>query len=225
MKKMFLILILSLSCFNIFADEAPVVIVPNPDHSIKDSSANNRKNKTHLLTAQPIGFGPSRGYDTFAVTAGLYIDSDSLITLDFTKGRANIRFFSNEDITTSSVGISYKHFTSNSFYFKAGADYRTVDYKSDSTCIIFCGPSIEQKFKGESLAASLSIGNQWQFENFTLGCDWVGYSLPLYSNVHDVVVTGTASASDTIQFKDDQDFFTKDPAFTTFVRFYLGASF
>jgi hypothetical protein len=229
MKKILLALMVSAIYINAFADDMPVVIRPKPTEEISSgssSSADNRKNKSHLLTAQPVGFGPSRGYDTFAATYGQYIDSDSLITFDFTKGRANITWFSDENITTSSIGISYKHFTSNSFYFKAGADYRTVDYLVRDYFTVFSSTTnTEQKFKGESLVASLSIGNQWQFESFTLGCDWVGYSVPLYSKVHDVVVLGTPTTSEISRFNDDQDYYTKDSAFSTLVRFYLGASF
>ncbi len=223
MKKIFLVLMLSVVCTNVFADETPVVVVPKPTEDINTghiTSAENRKNKSYFLAGQVAGVGPSESYDNLgsSLFGGLYIDPNSLVLLDYTKGYGpTLCLWCSESIKTNSVGLSYKHFTANTFYFRAGADYRTVDYSYLSSS----NSSNQYKFKGESVTASFSIGNQWQWENFTLGCDWVGYSLPVYSRIYTESSTGSPTLS---SISDDQDRYVKNGTFS-FVRFYLGATF
>ena len=115
----------------------------------------------------------------------------------------------------SGVNFLFKHFEGNSFYVAGGLDYTELKgkfgYAKDS---LFSAEDIElgtiRKF-----SLDIRIGNQWQWENFTLGTDWVGYHLTLHeeSKLADQYPTNADSAK---KFKNSikSDF--------TILRFYLG---
>jgi hypothetical protein len=214
---------------SLFAQNTPdVVNIPQQNHVVnevyEDSSEFHRMNKSYLITAQLIGQGPGADVNKFGATFGKYLNRNSLFTIDFTIGNngKSSYYYSEYKISDSSIGLSYKNFISNSFYFKVGVDYRKMNYHYTSRDIFNSVIERENIFKSESIVSGLSIGNQWQWQNFTLGCDWVGYSLPIYSHIYDESSTGTSAFAG--YMKVDQDRYVKDGVFTA-LRFYLGASF
>lgn len=180
----------------------------------------NRADKNYSLTYMVLGFGPSRSVGAGG-TFGIHLTPNTKIDFEFTAGRAVVLslFGSNYDISTTSKGVHLKTFMGNSFYVRIGADYRDVKYKYTSPS---WSSNTTEKFEGDSITVTGLIGNQWQWDNFTLGCDWIGYALPVTSKVKSESVEGATSYRDV--FKDDQDFFLKQPAAIA-LRFYLGASF
>ncbi len=223
-----LFLAFSLSANLSFAEDAPVVIIQPQKKTINevisDSSEFHRMNKSYLMTAQLLGQGPGANISRGGATFGKYLDRNSLITIDFTKGN-NFKskgYYSDYELSDLTIGFSYKKFASNSFYYKTGLDYRKMNYHYISRDISTSIIDRENKFQAESIVASFSIGNQWQWENFTLGCDWVGYSMPIYVNISDESSVGTTSFVG--YMKDDQDYLVRDGVLTL-LRFYLGASF
>lgn len=178
MKKILLFVFFGFSFYTKAEDIAPVIIDPPQENQIlRDTSKFHRLNKSMLITIQVVGIGPSPGYAQSGATIGKYLTADSLMTIEFTKGRGSSLnwFYSDYDISTFSAGLGYSKFVANSFYYRLGADYRTVDYRYTSRDLFTSAIVREDKFKGESVVATLAIGNQWQWENFTLGCDWIGY--------------------------------------------------
>ncbi len=223
-----LFLAFSLSAHLSFAEDAPVVIIQPQKKTINEviseSSEFHRMNKSYLITAQLLGQGPGLGSNRSGATVGKYLDRNSLITIDFTKAN-NLKFngyYSDYELSELTIGFSYKKFASNSFYYKTGLDYRKMNYHYTSRNISTSIIDRENKFQAESIVVSFSIGNQWQWENFTLGCDWVGYSMPLYANIYDESSVGTTSFVG--YMKDDQDDYVRNGVMTL-LRFYLGASF
>lgn len=201
-----------------------VQIVDAPTAVIRNSSEHNRMNKNYSVTYMAFGVGPSRSASV-GLTLGVFLDRNSEIDLEFIRGiptYLNWYSWSEYDIKTSSVGLHYKHFVGNSFYFRVGADYRKVDYRYTSRDIITNAVDSENKFTGDSIAATILIGNQWQWDNFTLGCDWIGAALPLTSNVNTESLSGPNPNSRYL--KEDQDWLLKN-GITMALRFYLGATF
>lgn len=193
----------------------------------EDSSAFHRINKQYEIGAQIFGVGPS-----VLGTQGLYfaykLDRNSSIIAEVTSGSlgggSNGAFDTEYKITGKSFGVHYKRFSGNSFYWRAGLDYRTINYKHtyDKT------PYYEHsEFDGQSLAGNFQIGNQWQWENFTLGCDWVGVSLPVTSSSSNetVAVSGAGSLSfEKNRLEDDKKILIKN-GHLNLLRFYLGWAF
>lgn len=220
-------LVSSLS-LNALAKDRPTV-VPKPESTVvEDSSAHHRLDKKYMATAILVGIGPSVS-STAGLQGAYYLDHDSQILVEVTGGSlrsssdlASSTSGSKYDVSTKSLGVHYKAFTGNSFYYRAGGDFRTTDYKYTFT---YSGGSVDSaEFKGRSLVANFQIGNQWQWENFTLGCDWVGYVLPLTSEVSDDKVNSSTPDVERRRLNDDADTLVKN-GHLTLLRFYLGASF
>jgi len=179
----------------------------------------NRQDKQFSVLGQITGIS-NGALSNQQVHFGYFLDPLSLVQLEIGQGSSGFGFLwtsSYRSLRTDSIGLQYKRFVANTFYFKTGAEYFVIDYNYSLSS------SGNYTFKGNLLAASFSIGNQWQFETFTLGCDWVGILLPLSSNTtSDVVNSSSIYARE--DSNSDQKRYLKDSSLQ-FVRFYLGASF
>lgn len=215
---------LALAVTPIFCLAEEVQVIDKPQAIFRDSSEYNRMNKNFSLTYMAFGVGPNRS-GSIGGTVSLFLNRNSLIDFEYVNGRplyTNWFSWSEYDVRTSSYGIHYKQFTGNSFYFRVGADYRTVKYKYTSRDIFTDEINSISRFEGDSVTATVLIGNQWQWENFTLGCDWIGIALPVTTTISSESVTGISP--DSRYMKEDQDWLVKNPA-SIGLRFYLGASF
>jgi hypothetical protein len=184
------------------------------------SSHGQRANKVGFLTVQPIGFAifpfPSMG-----INGGYFIDADKLVQIEVNRGKLGLSSF---DIATESLGVNLKYFTGNSFYVKAGAAYRSVSMKN-AICFNCAANNRVDLGAANAIAAELAVGNQWQWENFTFGCDWIGLMVPLVTAGGDPVPTDIAMADrDRTEINNLWNQLNKSPT-TTLLRFYLGASF
>ena len=176
------------------------------------SSEDNRDDKQVVIAAQLVGWGPAVTTSTGA-HLGYFVSNNSVILLEYTTGK-DTGFFLLDEIKTSSIGLHLKQFASNSFYFKIGVDQRTVKYSESN----FFSSTTGFSFNGESTAGSFAVGNQWQWANFTLGCDWFGAVVPFSSKTTDVVSSTSARVT------TEKDHYTKDVSYEI-GRLYLGASF
>jgi hypothetical protein len=171
------------------------------------------------------------------VAIGRFLTPSTLVQLELSLGETDRRegYFtsSSQYLKTGSVGVNLKHFVSNSFYIKGGLDYRSVSYDynyGSRFSVIDSAKSsyTSYDFTGDSWAGSFSIGNQWQWESFTLGCDWFGLRVPFASNVQSESLSSRGGSSLVREIRqdreDNQNRLLKDVAFQA-VRFYLGASF
>ncbi len=203
------------------------LIMSNVTMIEENSSRHHRIDKDYQATALVFGIGPSVS-KTYGVHFGKYLDIDSVLLLEITGG-TNDWSSSNysgtsgtkQEISSSSIGLHYKHFTGNSFYLRIGADYRILKYKNTSLNSDLTRDT--RSFEGDSIAANFQIGNQWQWESFTLGCDWIGYSAPLTSNIRNFEVVSSLDYEHRWA-KEDADMYIKKGHFNL-LRFYMGTSF
>lgn len=191
-------------------------IVKRPTGIIEDSSEHHRVGKKYQIAWQILGLGPNA-----ALTRGLYLgkflDRSSMIYLDVL-GQNYQAYFSDTELDFGSIGLHYKKFHSNSFYYVLGGDYRSVKYEINDPLPYSAG-----SFKSTSWVFSASIGNQWQWENFTLGCDWVGTSVVL-SHQYSEEDKDSLDIYDRTDFENDKEWFTERNTLHL-LRFYLGYSF
>ena len=211
-------------------DQTPIIV--NKKYEIeRDSSEYNRMDKKFEALVILTGSGPN-AVSTTGFSLGYHYTPNQIFLLEGTGGRLGngFSFFSdgksNTDLTTQSFGIHFKHLTSNSFYYRFGLDYRSLNYKYTY------GPNANSQteeigFKAESVAASFYIGNQWQWENFTLGCDWIGVSAPIFSDVRNEYKNSEAQLRKGYyeeKIENYADSFVRKINVSV-LRFYLGASF
>jgi hypothetical protein len=105
---------------------------------------------------------------------GYFLSRQHLIELSY--------FSSDEDYESDSsysdrveelrvISLGSKIFSGNSFYMSPAIFYSDYEYSyTCNDCFIFS----DRSFKRSDLGISFRIGNQWQWDNFTLGCDWIG---------------------------------------------------
>lgn len=224
MKLLGLTSFLLLSQIALATTSENVIVIERPKAVYQDSSEYNRMNKQYLLSLQAFGINPT-GMAGGGLTAGMYLDRNSILFAEVTNNANQSTFFGSDyNIKGTSVGVHYKRFVGNSFYVRAGADYRTVDYKYKYSSFVSSNFDSESSFIGESLAASLVIGNQWQWENFTLGCDWIGVTAPFSSKIKEDRFGGATDSYDRSRQERDKKHFVTD-TIAQGLRLYLGASF
>lgn len=226
------LLILGYSAMTLAATEEEVVVVKRSAKEIyADSSEANRIDKKFDIHYTLIGVD-ANSVSGQGLTFGYFVDRNKQILVEAKSGKGAVTRYRYEsyngiskewstDAQIKQVGFHYKHFVGNSFYYRVGGDYRTVDYKYDLSGSFFNDVS-SSSFKSTAIIGSFVIGNQWQWENFTLGCDWIGLAAPLtYSISGDKTPT---SASEKADFDSDKKLYVTDSS-GILLRFYLGASF
>lgn len=186
-----------------------------------NSSQSKRQNLKLELLLDAIGFTPS---PTFGVSAGYYFSPNQIIS-----GRFGIASGVISSMDEKILSIDLKSFWGNSFYTRAGFSKRDYDFSWDVY------PTDEEGnigFETETLTAKtssmgleLGLGNQWQWNSFTIGADWVGVYLPLTSSGTDEVVNESGAIEANLLTNVDDDVKYAKTTQLAFVRFYLGIAF
>lgn len=110
----------------------------------------------------------------------------------------------------TTVELSYKQFEGNTFYFEPSLFYRTftgADWYSSLT------GTRNGEVEAEDLGIGFKIGNQWQWKNLTVGCDWIGIGKRI------------AILSERELTDDDSDVMDDMETTYTWLNFYVGVSF
>lgn len=222
--------LLSLKSFAQKAEEVDYEVVPSKQIIFENSSTYHRINQKYEIGA----LFPAMGPGPF-MTTGLYgnyrIDRNSSLIFEAAVGNRPFNYIwmsnSTYDVEQKSFGLYYKRFIGNTFYWRLGTDYRTVSYSHKYHSEFSTTLDNNSDFKGYAVMGTFQIGNQWQWENVTLGCDWVGYSLPLSTKVSEENISAGNPAdleNERKNLKENQDILLKksDP---TALRLYLGWAF
>ena len=169
----------------------------------------NRMNLKYQVAAGIIG----REYleSPLTLSLGYYVTSNSILSLRYTN-------FNGTDIDDKAavklraVTLGYRHFTGNSFNFMTSLYYRrsTIDYRNEGKFVLF-GPT---NLIYEDVGVGFRIGNEWQWENFTMGADWFGLNRTVAKINYKQQSAGVL----------DELHFEKEWTLTLF-SFYLGYSF
>jgi hypothetical protein len=176
-----------------------------------------------VASGQPVGIAPGMAF-SMGGNFGWYIDTDSVVQIEITIGNSSYGdpFFERKTIRVGTLGAVYKEFVGNSFYLAGGGLYKTVEFGWEKDELFQIGDS-RGSFKGNSIMATFAIGNQWQWDGFTMGCDWVGIAAPLYSKTTSTDRTDLAT-EDYGKLDDEEQRQLKDIQLYG-LRLYVGASF
>lgn len=194
-------------------------IVPKNESVEEDSSEFHRQELTASIVVEPVGFAP---YPGFGFAGGYYLTPDDLVEFSYHSASLDFTLFKLE---STMAEVRLKHWFGNSFYVNGGLGLRslkasvtlepltgTTDYTSSATASSFGG--------------SLVIGNRWQWETFTMGCDWIGFFVPLSTTEAKVTAPSSTDYSEEDRQSAEDDM--NDLALSgspMFLRFYLGVSF
>jgi hypothetical protein len=132
-------------------------------------SASARKNKTLQIGAHGGGNGTG-------TNLGLFLPGDNRIDLSYSMSSLD---FLGLTYKQSIYSLEFQSFLGNSFYYALGVTQRKLevtikDYYSPETGSV----TTHLNCKGQSFGPHLVIGNEWQWNYFYLGAEWVGFISP-----------------------------------------------
>lgn len=210
MKKLIVLcLLLSVSAFT--QEKVSEKLIKKESYFESDgSSRGNRLNQKFEAL-----FNSGFSYLDFAVglTAGYYLSPNNVLELEYISVREdeNNTEYRTENESLDAVSLGVKYFTSNSFYIKPALFYvkysHFEDYRDSFSNVL-------TDLKREDLGLGFSLGNQWQWDNLTIGGEWFGIQRGL--------VRLSRSGEDRSIFKEKT---SKNWLTVTLAQFNIGASF
>lgn len=166
---------------------------------VTDESKMQRENKKYLINASL--FGVSFLTFSSSLEFGYYLSIDEILSLQLT-GLNDRNSIEGQSEDGFAVELGYKMFVSNSFYIKPELYYRAQNREVEYDYLID-----RYEFKDfKDIGIFFKIGNQWQWDNFTIGCDWLGIGRTV------------------LALEDSDDYFDRS-AEISYLNFYLGMSF
>lgn len=207
MKKLFFTLALLISVEALAGKKSPNK--NDEEASSDDSSAELRKGKSGYIVGEPAGASVG-SIPSVGVRGAGYLTPDSLIEMGAASGTLEYLFFT---FKSTFIHVDYKVFFGNSFYARFGAAYRNIGAKVGS----------DEVLSVSSYGPDLAIGNQWQWESFTLGCDWLGSFFPV-TVTKNSFSDSSLNEADKKSLKDSGEKLGKTTSPQS-LRFYLGMSF
>lgn len=126
-----------------------------------NTSAENRKKHSYQTI---FSYGPDYNQETAQLGFYKFINANQLVGLKLGYGA----YETNSDMFQLNISAEYKHFVGNSFYWASNFVYLKQDYVDDDYFV----KQYNSFYRG--FGAGVRIGNQWSWEHFTIGCDWIG---------------------------------------------------
>ena len=121
-----------------------------------------RAEKSHEVA---ISWGQDYKIVTTQLILSKYLAANEVIGFKFGYGTDHR---GNYHDTQLNISFQYKRFLSNSFYVSPEVTYLKFEQSEDNYY-----PDQDNEFY-RGFGIGFRIGNQWHFENFIIGCDWVG---------------------------------------------------
>lgn len=164
-------------------------------------SEENRKNLKYQTTIAVLG-SEYGSFNPITASLGYFIDHNSLISFRYSNHNiSDVAVVEKMRATT----LGFRNFLGNSFNIMPTVYWRRTNIDDTQTA--------NRRFIYEDFGIGVRLGNEWQWENFTMGCDWIGMNRALK-------VLNKDNRSKTFFDSDD-----KESINMTFLSFYLGYSF
>jgi hypothetical protein len=162
--------------------EQPVIIKKTPEVIEEDSSEHNRMEKTYEIGLMPWGVGPIPAGNS-GISIATYLTRNSAIVFGYNQLIAGRECWGSLSCSDKgySFEVHYRKFFGNSFYVAGGVEQRHVTIEGGDSW-----GSEDYSFDGDSTALGVVVGNQWHWQSFFLGCDWVGITVPVSWNLSNV---------------------------------------
>ncbi len=172
-------------------------------------------NRNGRVIAADAGIGFVNGIAKFA-SAGYHISPDWLIEAYYEK--SDTFFFG----TSTARAIRSKNFWTPTLYTNVGVLHRQTSGRNDFLDVLtstFTGKETHYDIAYWDIGPGFSIGNQWQWSAFHVGCDWVGVYWPVYASSAKIIKN-----EDGIITKKTADDDLKPEASARLLRLYFGFS-
>lgn len=223
MKKALSLAILSLSLSPLVLSSTEEILQKEVDGKkikaeLVNDSVSNRIDKKFTFNISLTGIEFSA--NSAALELGYFIDSNNIINARYTELKGMTIYDYDDDISEDHwdrdrdghvISLGLKTFVSNSFYIKPEIYNRVqedVHYVSSSYSSEFGWTNYyTDRETINDVGLSFKIGNQWQWDKFTMGCDWFGFNR---------TITKIKKSSRRTRNEDNH---------IALLNFYLGASF
>ena len=198
-----------------------------------NNSWHNRIGKRYIFTARTDFKNENDlglyGTDDNSIYFGRYLRANDIIALEIITGGYNHERhafnYTQSKVRDISALVTYRQFTGNSFYWKAGFGYSSYE----AFWLFAYANSVNVRnesgyqFTASSLIGALNIGNEWQWERFTIGCDWVGIKWRLASQFENEKLYGIRKELDVHNLAAAKDGFNGQVDLTV-LKVNVGAS-
>lgn len=180
---------------------APQKIQPiNKEEPAKDrneTSLENRKNLKYQMTIIFLG-REYIGNNPITLSTGHFINEKNLITLRYSN--YNSSYSKDKSRSLRAITLGDRYFFGNSFNIMG-----SVYWKKNT--ILYGSPQVRYTYR--DFGVGLRLGNEWQWKNFTIGCDWLGLNHTLIEQENTFI----------------GEWVTDEALTVTYLSFYLGFSF
>lgn len=168
-------------------------------------SEQNREGLQYQIVGSILGGAQHSFTPNPSLEASYFKDKNTVISLRFNKYNEDLKDLE-EPISYQGqvIQLAYKEFNGNSFYYRPSIFFREMSIQDTE----------DADYVFRDLGVGYAIGNQWQWENFTLGCDWIG------ANIRASILYYEDTQSSEVLFRLRGYGLTLDV-----LNFYLGVSF
>ncbi len=137
-------------------------------------SSEERKKQSVTADAQPftLFLGTVGQGFTSGAAVGQFLTSDTVVRATARSGKSCL--YERCSYVETSASITVQHFVANSFFLEGGAMfqnniYHRVPWGSTS----WQTDDNHYTYSAETYGGTIALGNQWQFDSFTIGVRWV----------------------------------------------------
>lgn len=176
--------------------------------NLKASDSQSARESLKFQVAVPLMESIAHSFvPSFSGEFSYFVDQDSNAGLRYFKFDSSAAI---EDVEYrgQAIELFYKKFSGNSFYTRFTLFYRDMNIDKDEDS------DDDTDYVFRDIGGGFSIGNQWQWENFTIGCDWIGVNTRLVTLYYE------DTKSSEVLFSTNGYFFTFNV-----VNLYIGYSF
>ncbi|SMF10612.1 hypothetical protein [Pseudobacteriovorax antillogorgiicola] len=180
--------------------------------------------------------GRTEGLTEGTIAYQHYLDPNSQILVNYSSMDSTIKEEAGEDedgetlvyvgvsteVKGSALSVSLRKFYGNSFYIEGGLDYAMVEGSFIIDETVLSERSETDLGSYSKLSAMFQIGNQWQWEAFTLGTSWVGILVPI-AGTQDFTTEAEAVKNSINSIEKFMD--NSDNVQLSALRFHLGWAF
>lgn len=188
------ILLLLLTCTNVYAQTGQ----NGKDPFEEGRSTKNREDRNLQLALGP---GIEFGIPTFSYNLSYFINSNKVINLRYSDRNNYNSDGGYQDQSAFKLGV--KIFAGNSFFYQPNISYRDISHITTA------------EYNYKDIMVGVRIGNEWLWDNFTLGIDWLGFNQHVAKIDEKVTPAGPVPAGNDIEKSLTFDF----------LGIYLGYSF
>jgi hypothetical protein len=193
----FKILLLLLICTNVYSQTGQKGQETQEPFE-EGRSAKSREGRSLQLALGP---GIEFGIPAFSYNISYFINPHKVINLRYTDRDNYNKDGGYQNLSAIKLGV--KIFAGNSFFYQPNISYRNTSHTTTA------------EYEYQDINVGVRIGNEWVWDNFTLGIDWLGFNQHIIKIDEEVTPAGPVPANNDIEKSLTFDF----------VGIYLGYSF